>query len=205
MVTVAAFSPASTVVLSILSDSDTASPIALSPPDDCQLVSQVTERDRAEAGQLALAHVRCDDIDFHVAVSTFSPRSSAAPIILERRRLTRPRHIENVAETAIISSLGESTNWRMFRSTGPSFFALAGVWIDGELSRVDFSMRIKQAVASVSRSPYVPALVVVSSPVNLDSVSPEARRKIEHQMVQFVLVRGKVDEQMRAATRQGRA
>lgn len=197
-VVVASISPALAVALSMMPEVDRHHPIVLNLPDDCQLVSQVTERVRAEGGQLTVTHVQCEDVDFQITVTTFSLRSSAGPILLEMRRLVYPRDSEDVvAETAITGPQGESTNWRLFRGIRPSFVALAGLWIGGEASGVDFSMRIQQAIASLSGSYYVPAVVVVSSLPSLDSVGPAVRHLTERRMVQFGLAQVIASEQLR--------
>lgn len=200
-VVVAAVSPAFTVALAMMPDLDADRPIDLSLPGGCQLISQVTESVRVGGGQMTVTHVQCEDIDFRVTVRTFSLRSSAGTILSQTRRLLHPRHSEEIAEIAMTGPLGESTNWRLYQSVRPNFVALAGVWINGAASGIDVSMRIKQAIASLSGASYVPAVFVVSSLLNLDSVSPAVRRDIERRMVQFVLAQGKVSEQLRVAGR----
>jgi hypothetical protein len=200
LIAIAALSPALTVAMDRPSGVETPRRISLDLPIDCELTKQLVDDGRAAIGQLTLTRVLCDGLELEIAVQTFPPRSTAGPIIQEKRRLTRPRSSESVAELPIVRSNSESTHWRLIESTSPDFLAVAGVWVDGLPSETGFGMRVALAKASLFGSRYAPALVVVTPRLDLTSTHPSTRREIENQLVRFVLGQRHVDEQIRDAT-----
>lgn len=200
LVAVAAFSPALTVAMDRTYGAEAPRRISLDLPIGCELSKQLVDDGRAAIGQLTLTRVLCGGLELDVAVQTFPRRSTAGPIIQEKRRLTRPRSSESVAELPIVRSNSEITHWRLIESTSPDFLAVAGVWVDGLPSETGFRMRVALAKASLFGSRYAPALVVVTPRLDRNSIRPTARREIEDQLIQFVLGQSYIDEQIRDAT-----
>ena len=200
-VAVAAIGPAVTAAQARTFDVAEIRPFAMNLPHNCRLGALPTDIVREGVGRQTQIRVLCHTLEFDITVQIFSPRITAGPITQERRRLTRPRSSENVAETLITDPVGQATNWRLIHSTSPNFLTVAGVWIDGKPSEMGFSMRISQARDSLFGSMHAPALVVISPRLDLETVSPSSLRDIEKQLISFVLAQPNFNEQMRAATR----
>ena len=200
-IAVAAISPAAALGLERLGAARAATPVTLTAPDGCAMISMGGVVDRVGGGRLLPMRVRCGVGEYDIALETFSARSTAGPIMAERRRVTRPLPSENISELPLEDEAGRDTRWRLVRSTEPHFLAAARVWIEGEPSNVGLGLRIQQAKASLLGSRYAPTLLVVLPRIEMEKATPDQRREAERLLSVFVTTMPDLDAQVRAMAR----
>lgn len=200
-VVMAAISPSIALALERIGSANIVTPVALRSPDFCEVLSQSTIENRPGAGRLLSTRLQCRNAQFDVAIEVFSARTTSGPIMVERRRLSRPRSTEDAAEFAIPGADGQGTAWRLIRTTEPHSLAVAGVWIDGAPSAAGLGMRLRQAKASVLGSRHAPALVVIRPQADLAHATPDRLREVERGLLEFVHALPDVDATILAQTR----
>jgi exosortase A len=107
------------------------------------------ERTRPPAGGQAIdQRLTCSDgsvYDLHLTV--FSPRSTAGPVLAERRRLSRPPWVDETREAWLEP---EPHVWRMLSGTEDPLSMALGLWIDGTPSMAGLPVRARMAWHSLT-------------------------------------------------------
>lgn len=200
-VAIAAASPAVALGLERLGASRPVTPVALDPPSMCLVMKAPDIIERPAGGRLLVMRMVCGGAEYDLALETFSSRGTSGPVLAERRRVTRPKPSENIAEVPVTDTAGKDTLWRLVRSTDPHHLAAARTWVDGQPMNAGLRMRIVQAKASVLGSDYVPALLVVQPRMDFERATFEQRMDAEQRLKAFVLAIPDLDERMRAMSR----
>ena len=119
-------------------------------------------------------------------VEVFSPRSTAARLIGEQRRLTGMFESEDV-ETHALSVPGSPQGaWRLMEVEKSRHVAATSLWIDGQPAQVGLAARARQAWRSVFGAPYRPVLMVVTADSDILSNDVLGRRQAAARIASFL-------------------
>jgi exosortase A len=130
----------------------------------------------AAPGRSIIQRVNCGGTPMTVEMEVFAPRSTAAPINQQRRRLTLPEKADDISEAPLLAGGKALPPWRVVRANEPSFVAVAGVWIDGAPTIPSMTMRLNMARSSVFGGADAPVLVTIT-PVVADWEKVDMRQK----------------------------
>ncbi len=156
-------------------------------------------------GQGIIQRIVCDGTVLNVQVEVFSPRSTAAPVNAERRRLTRFADADDLAEGPLTATSGARLPpWRLIRANQPVFVAVVGLWIDGEPSSPGIAMRLSMARTSVTGGAYAPVLVAFTPAADWAKVDMPRRQELENQIAALLEDHPRIGEQIRAIANGGR-
>jgi exosortase A len=156
-------------------------------------------------GRSIVQHINCRGTDMIEQIEVFAPRSTAAPITAERRRLTRPAEADDVAEAPLMGRNGDSLPpWRVVRANQPAFVAAAGLWIDGEPTVPGFRMRLGMARTSVTGRAMAPVVVVIRPAVDWRRVDLARRQAMEKQLSDILGAHPGIGDQVHAIAEAGR-
>ncbi len=148
-------------------------------------------------GRTVTQRFRCGTLRFDLLLETFSPRSTAGPVLAERRRLTRPAQAEEVTEAPLATRDGASTAWRMMIASHPNGVAAAALWIGGDAIGPGLATRLRLAQASLLGSRQSALLAVVKPVFEGDDMSPQERRQLERDLVGFLTDHSDLEHQIR--------
>jgi exosortase len=150
-------------------------------------------------GRLSSQQVACGPALFNLKVEVFSPRTTAGPVMAERRRLTRMPDAEDVAEDWLVRADGDSPHvWRILRASQPAMAMAAGIWIGGEPAQVGLTTRLHMALTSLTGSRFAPVLVTVAPAVDWSRLSPLERLRAEKNLSEFLLSHPELAAQVKA-------
>lgn len=197
---VAGVSPAVAVGLdrAVLADAGVA-PKPLDPGLGCKTVDGGLPVPSRTPGRLIIQRIACGPALLDVQIEVFSPRTTAGPVMGERRRLSRPpMEVEDVEESWLVSDGQESRVWRLIRAAQPAFALAVGVWVDGVPARVGLPMRLRLAKTSIFGGGVSPVVVTVSPAVDWLKLTGEGRRQVENSLSEYLLSHPDLDGQIRA-------
>ncbi len=156
-------------------------------------------------GRAIVQQVKCGATPMIVQMEVFSPRSTAAPINAERRRLTRPEKADDVSEAPLETKGGDPLPpWRVIRANEPSFVAVAGVWIDGAPRTPSLKMRLDMARTSVTGGADAPVLVTITPVEDWEKIDMRQKAALERQIAMMIEARPGIAEQIRAIAKAAR-
>lgn len=131
--------------------------------------------------------VKCGDVPMDITWEAFSPRSTAAPLMAERRRLVSQALTEGLQENWLDARDGVASVWRIMRSNDPAFLIAVAVWIDGHPVRPGITMRLRMAMNSLFGSAYTPMVMSVTPVIDWDNATIADRRAAEASLPAFLL------------------
>jgi hypothetical protein len=98
--------------------------------------------------------------------ATFSPRSTAAPVMAARRRMVAGAITEGLQEAWLDTPGGSLGAWRLMKSNDPAYAIAVSVWVEGKPVRPGLPMRLRMALSSLTGSAFAPMVVSVTPVVN---------------------------------------
>jgi exosortase A len=129
----------------------------------------------------------CGSVTFDVRAETFSSRTTAGPVLAERRRLNRVSNAEEVVEDWLVNDLSSPARaWRVVRARDPAFETASGVWIDGQPSRLGLPMRRHLAFTSLFGGASPPVVVTVTPVADWGKLNLEQQRRIDEALIEFL-------------------
>jgi hypothetical protein len=128
-----------------------------------------------------------------VSWAAFMPRSTAAPVMAERRRMVSKALTEGLAESWLDSADGAPTAWRIMHSDDPAYVIAAAIWIDGSPVRPGLAMRLRMALNSLFGSAYAPLVVTVTPVTNWETRNGVELRAAESSVAQFLQAHPDID------------
>jgi exosortase A len=171
--------------------------IPIDPGAACVVEPATTADPDRGSGRMVAQRLLCGASRFDLRLITFSPRSTAGPVLAERRRLTRPAGAEEVTE-APFSRLDDSpTAWRVMLASHPNGVAAAALWIGGDATGPGFATRLRLAQASLLGSRQSAFLAVIKPVYEGDDMSPQERRQLERDLVGFLTDHPDLERQLR--------
>ncbi len=204
LVVVAAISP---ILAFGLNASNTAPAAAIEPLDPgvgCVTVAAKPSNSHTGLASTLVQRIACGPVEYDLRIATFSPRSTAAPVMAERRRLSRVIEAEDTTETWLPSSMGDLPAWRMVRSNHPAFSLAVAVWVDGLPVRPGMAMRARMAVTSLLGGQLAPVVVSVAPAQDWATLSPEEQRRSDHALSEFLLSHPDINQQIARLAGHGR-
>jgi exosortase A len=187
---VAGVSPAAAAWLNAAAHPVDRSLAALQPTLGCTTIPASPTMAVATPGRLTTQRLACGTAEFDVTIEVFSRRTTAGPVMTERRRLTRLPNTEDQTEDWLVSGSADETRvWRMVRGQKPFQIMGVSLWVDGEPARQGLPMRTRLAWTSLTGAALAPVLVTVRPVVNWDDLSPEQRRRTDTALTEFLLSR----------------
>jgi exosortase A len=187
---VAAISPIVAAVLSMAAVPVT-TPSRIEVGSDCKIQTRAAQTGAGIAARSQL--VQCGDLPMVVSWESFSPRSTAAPVMSERRRMVSRVLTEGLSEHWLEPVDGTSSAWRILHSNDPTYIISTSVWIDGNPVRPGLVMRLRMAVNSVIGSAYAPMVVTVTPVANWETGSAAELRAAEASLPRFLLAHPDLD------------
>ena len=131
--------------------------IAVGP--DCSVVSISANESRTVHGQ----RVSCGGVAMDMAWVTFSPRSTAGPLMAERRRMASTAiTAEDFSQFWFDPGDGKTSAWDIMSTADPGYIVAVSIWVGGKTVRPGLKMRLHMALNSVFGSSYAPMVVAVT-------------------------------------------
>ena len=179
-----------------------AAPLAASKPLDlspaCQSAGTPTTPSGGLSGSAIVQRLNCGGDLLDIRVDVFSPRSTAAPINAERRRLSRNPDADDTTETAVTDQGNDPARvWRLVRSNLPAFISATGMWIEGEPAMPGLSTRLHMAQTSVTGASAAPVLVTIIPVVDWARVDQREKRELENRVTVFLRSHPEIGDQAR--------
>lgn len=156
-------------------------------------------------GRSIIQRVDCGGTALTVEMEVFSPRSTAAPVNAQRRRLTLPEKADDISEAPLAGNGGSPLPpWRAIRANEPSFVAVAGVWVDGEPVTPGMTMRLNMARSSVFGGADSPVLVTITPVTDWEKVDMRQKAVLEHKIAAVIEAQPGIAAQIRAIAKAAR-
>jgi exosortase A len=174
------------------------------PGPDCSTVAFASDPTSSTATTM-VQRIVCGPATFELKVAAFAPRSTAAPIMAERRRLNRLGDGEDVSEEWLpLSEQGGAPEWRISKSNHSHLAVGSAIWIDGQPARPGLRMRARMALSSLFGGALAPIIVSVA-PVGLDSAdrAPREQRNDSALLVDFLLSHADIGDKARLLAKGG--
>jgi len=188
MVLVASVSPGIAGAIDLAGGGFVGKPAGLDALQGCTSLPMAPPASPNAAGALITRRFACGGVTFDIRTETFTSRTTAGPVLAERRRLSRVPNAEEVVEDWLVNDLSSTARaWRVVRSRDPAFETASGVWIDGQPSRLGLPMRLRLAFTSLFGGASPPPVVVTVTPVaDWGKLNLEQQRRIDEALVQFL-------------------
>ncbi len=166
-VVVAAIGPAITCGLAMtLAPASAPATIAVGP--DCSVVPRPAYEDRAVRRQ----RVSCGGVAMDMAWVAFPPRSTAGPLMAERRRMASTAiTAEDFTQFWLDTGDGKPSAWDIMSAADPGYIVAVSIWVGGKPVRPGLKMRLNMALSSLFGSSYAPMVVTVTPVLDLSKGS----------------------------------
>ena len=186
-VLIAGISPVAAMLLDRSASVVSQTLVPLDPGASCTSVPGTPpNRARPPAGGKAIdQRISCADGSvYDVHIVAFSPRSTAGPVMAERRRLDHPPGVEETSEHWMEP---EPHVWRILVGTEERYAMALGLWIDGHPSMAGLPVRAAMAWNSLMGGQTAPILVSVTPIVNWTHTDGAGQQAIEAKLSAFLL------------------
>jgi exosortase/archaeosortase family protein len=156
-------------------------------------------------GRAIVQRMSCDGAAMTVEIEVFSPRSTAAPINMERRHLTRAVDADDISEAPLTTTSGDPLpGWRIVRGNQPAWLAVAGLWIDGRPTVPGLAMRLSMGRTSVTGEADAPVLIVIKPAANWAQTDLRTRLEMEQRISALLMAHPEIEDQIRVLAKSGR-
>ncbi len=129
------------------------------------------------AAQVTTQRVVCGGITLDVVRQSFSPRSTAAPVMQARRHLVRRTDTDQLTQSWFAAPGDPSGAWQIMRTSDPDYVIGVAIWIDGRPVRPGMAMRLRMARDSLFGSAHAPTVLTLTPAVSWPDLTPDARRR----------------------------
>jgi exosortase A len=114
-------------------------------------------------GRVIAKQIDCGDGPVTLFIEVFSPRSIAARLVAEERRMTGGLQGDDVETHPLMVPNSPAGAWRLMEMFKSEQVAATSLWIDGEPAQLGLGTRARQAWRSVTGAQYSPVLLVVTA------------------------------------------
>lgn len=152
----------------------------------CRTLSAVAGPAPVDAGRQLVQRVVCGDLTLELRVERLSPRSTAAPLLAARRRLTR---IESSDEAMIATVRGAgdpAPQWRLVQVAEPAFAVASAIWVDGQPAGAGLAMRLRMAWHSLAGGGQPPVVIAVTPVIDWETADVPAQRAVIARLAAFL-------------------
>ena len=151
---------------------------------DCVTTDVVPIAPRAGAG--LRQRVTCDDLPLVLRIVVFSPRSTAEPVLDERRRLDGGNGAQEAIRTQVTCAGAPSPLWTVTDIQDPPFAAATALWVGGAPAALGLRTRLRMAWTSLAGGAIAPVLIGVMPEVDWTAIDPAARRRVVERLEAFL-------------------
>jgi exosortase A len=200
---VASISPAVAAGLNRAAVATAGAPTLLDPGPGCGNLPVPQQVAVGTAGPIAVQQVACGPDVFDVRIEIFSPRTTAGPVMSERRRQSHVLDAEDTEEAWLDGPATAPRVWRMIRSTQPTSTMAVGLWVDGKPARLGMAMRLHMAWTSLTGTRYAPVLITVAPAMDQTRLSAMAVERIDKNLQEFLHSHQAISRQVRKLAADG--
>jgi exosortase A len=194
---VAAIGPGAAVVLNQMTVASGIAPRSIDLGSGCSNLPVPQSVAVGTPGIMALQQVACGLDVFDVKIEVFSTRTTAGPVMAERRRLTHLLDAEDTEESALDHPTDTSRVWRMVRTTDPIGTMAVGVWVDGAPARLGLPMRLRMGWSSLGGSRFAPVLITIAPAMDQKRLGPVAFSRIDRDLQDLLGSHPGINDQVR--------
>jgi hypothetical protein len=137
--------------------------------------------------------ITCGDVTVDLTWEAFPTRATAAPVMQERRRLTRRIETEDFTESWLPDNGDQRRAWQIMRSSDPAYELAAAIWIDGSPIRPGLSMRLRMALNSLLGSAHAPIVMTVTPAAPFEGASVADRQQPDTSVTTFLQAHPELD------------
>jgi exosortase A len=196
VILVAGISPSLVAALALSTGIDGSAPASIDLGPNC-VVSPVGPTQRAIEGARRQT-ATCGDMTMLMTWEMFSPRTTAGPLMAERRRMVLRAETEDLQEGWLQPEDGERSAWRIMTSNDPAFVIGVSIWVDGTPVRPGLAMRGRMAMNSIFGSNFAPVVVAVTPMVEWQKLSGLERKQAAESVTAFLLEHRDIDRRVSA-------
>ena len=191
VVALAAIAPILTAALAIASTTPLSTPPRIELAADCLI--QPNAPDGTADTVVRRQRVACGGMSMDLRWEAFSPRSTAGPVMAERRRLVAGALSEAFSEAWLDTGQAKPSGWRIIKSDDPFYLIGVAIWVDGKPARPGLSMRVRMALNSLTGSHYRPMVMTVTPMVDWSTHDPAVLKAAETSLSSFLLTHPGLD------------
>jgi hypothetical protein len=157
-VVVAAVGPVITGGLA-MNQTPVSAPATIAVGPDCAVVPTPAAEDRSVRRQ----RVSCGGVAMDMAWAVLPPRSTAGPLMAERRRMASTAiTAEDFSQFWLAPGDGKASAWDIMSAADPGYIVAVSIWVGGKPVRPGLKMRLHMALTSLFGSSYAPMVVAVT-------------------------------------------
>jgi exosortase A len=198
LVAIAAVSPLLAAGLARAAAVPVTLPSRIEAGSDCIVQPIATQADMGPEVRSQL--VSCGDLPMRMSWAAFVPRSTAAPLMAQRRRMVARALTEGLSESWLESGSATPSAWWIMHSDDPSYVIATSIWMDGRPVRPGLSMRLRMAMNSLFGSAYAPLVMTVTPVANWETRNVVELRAAESSVSRFLLAHLDLDRTVGAAS-----
>ena len=185
---VAAVSPAISTTLSMTA-SQPVVPASIDVGPDCAIQPGIV------TGRVHTQRLLCDGIQMDMAWAAFSPRSTAGPLMAERRRLALTAiTAEDFSQSWLDTGKTPSRAWQIMTAADPASVVGVSMWVDGQPVRPGLKMRLRMALNSLMGSDHAAVVVAITPVIETDRATPATVRAAEDSLSHFLEAHPAIDQ-----------
>lgn len=148
----------------------------------------------AETSVVHTQRVSCGGVSMDMAWAAFSPRTTAGPLMAERRRLAATAiTAEDFSQSWLNAGDGTTSAWQIMSAMDPGYIVAVAVWVEGKPVRPGLKMRLRMALDSLLGSRYAPMVVAVSPVVDWDKGAAATMSAAEASLTRFLISHPSLD------------
>lgn len=169
---------------------------SLVPSANCAPQPTPLTSDLDTPGRVVAQRIDCGGGPVTLTVEVFSPRSTAARLVAEQRRLTGGFEGEDVETHSLSVPNAPQGAWRLMEDMKSGRVVATSLWIDGQPAQLGLSTRARQAWRSVFGGRLRPVLMVVTADLVIPPRDMVASREAASLIVAFLQAQPALSDQV---------
>jgi exosortase/archaeosortase family protein len=166
----------------------------LVPAPICSSLPAPLSADLDAPGRIIVQRFDCGEGPVTFITEVFSPRSTAARLIAEQRRLTGLLEGDDVETYSPSVPNSPQGAWRLMAAVKSPHIVATSMWIDGQPAQLDLRARARQAWRSLFGAQFQPVLMVVTSDAAFQVHDATGRHQAASRIVGFLQAQPKLAE-----------
>jgi exosortase A len=159
---------------------------ALAPAAGCSSLQAPLTAGLDAPGRIIVQRFDCGEGPVTFTVEVFSPRSTAARLLAEQRRLTGLFEGDNVEARWLSVPNNPQGTWRLMVGMTEARVVASSLWIDGQSTQLGLAARARQAWRSVFGARFQPVLMVVNADADFQAHDAVARGQAASRIADFL-------------------
>ena len=158
----------------------------LAPAAGCTSLPAPPTRGLDTPGRMITQRMDCGEGPITLIAEVFSPRSTAAALSAEQRRLTGGMLDDDTVTHSLSLPNGPEGAWQLMEGIRSGRVAASSLWIDGQPAQLGLGARARQAWRSVFGAQLQPVLVVVTADTNAPEPAAAGHQQAAARIVAFL-------------------